>query len=68
LISGLFIAGAGSAQERKIKRSELSPAVEKTVAEVSKDATVKGFREEKEDGKTTYEVEMIANGHTKTIK
>jgi hypothetical protein len=66
--SGLFIAGTCPAQEKKIKRSELPPAVEKTVAEVSKDATVKGFNEEKEDGKTTYEVEMIVNAHTKDVQ
>jgi hypothetical protein len=65
LVAGLFLAGMGSAQEKKIKRSDLPPAVEKTVAEVSKGATIKGFSEETENGKTTYEVEMVVNGHTK---
>jgi hypothetical protein len=68
LIIGLFIAGSGLAQEKKIKRSDLPTAVEKTVAQVSKNATIKGFNEEKEDGKTTYEVEMIVNAHTKDVQ
>ncbi len=70
---GLFFLCAGlafntGAQEKKIKRSELPPAVEKTVVEQSKGATVKGFNEEKENGQTSYEVEMIVNGHTKDVQ
>jgi uncharacterized membrane protein YkoI len=55
------------AQEKKIRRSELPPPVEKTVVEQSKGATVKGFTEEKENGQTTYEVEMMVNGHSKDV-
>jgi len=68
LVSGLFLTGIVLAQETKIKRSDLPPAVEKTVAEVSKDATIKGFNKEKEGGKLSYEVEMLANGHTKDVQ
>lgn len=68
IIAVLFIAGIGAAQEKKIKRSDLPSAVEKTVATVSKGATIKGFNEEKENGGTTYEVEMIVNGHTKDVQ
>jgi len=64
----LFVAGVVSAQEKKIKRSDLPPAVEKTAAEVSKGATIKGFSKETENGKTTYEVEMVVNGHTKDVE
>ena len=67
-LAGLFVPGMGSAQEKKIKRSDLPPTVEKTVAEVSKGATIKGFSEETEKGKTTYEVEMVVNGHTKAVE
>jgi len=67
-VAGLLIVGVSSAQEKKIKRSDLPPAVEKAVAEVSKGATVKGFSEETDKGKTTYEVEMIVNGHTKDVE
>lgn len=68
IIASLFIIGINSAQEKKIKRSDLPSAVEKTVAEVSKGATIKGFNEEKEAGKTSYEVEMVVNGHTKDVQ
>ena len=68
ILAGLFITGMVSAQEKKIKRADLPPAVEKTVAEVSKGATIKGFSEETENGKTTYEVEMVVNGHTKDVE
>jgi hypothetical protein len=55
------------AQEKKIQRKDLPAAVEKTVAEQSKGATIKGFSTEVEDGKTLYEVELTVNGHGKDI-
>ncbi len=64
---GLLLAGAVSAQEKKIKRSDLPPAVEKTVAAQSAGATIRGFSTEKEKGQTLYEVEMTVNGHSKDI-
>jgi uncharacterized membrane protein YkoI len=65
--SGLLLAGIASAQEKKIKRSDLPPAVEKTVAAQSAGATIRGFSTEKENGQTLYEVEMTVNGHSKDI-
>jgi len=65
--SGLLFAGTSSAQEKKIKRSDLPPAVEKTVAAQSAGATIKGFSTEKENGQTIYEAEMTVNGHSKDI-
>jgi len=65
--AGLVLAGTASAQEKKIKRSELPPAVEKTVAAQSAGATIRGFSEEKEKGQTFYEAEMIMNGHNKDV-
>jgi hypothetical protein len=65
--SGLLLAGSASAQEKKIKRSDLPPAVEKTVAAESTGATIKGFSTEKEKDQTLYEVELIVNGHSKDI-
>jgi hypothetical protein len=62
------LAVSTRAQEKKIKRSDLPTAVEKTVVEQSKGATVKGFNEEKENGQTTYEVEMMVNGHSKDVQ
>ena len=56
------------AQEKKIKREQLPPGVEKTVAaEESRGATVKGFVTEVEKGKKIYEAELTANGHGKDI-
>ena len=53
--------------EKKIERSALPPAVEKTVQEQSKGATIKGFASETENGVFQYEVETMVNGHTKDI-
>jgi uncharacterized membrane protein YkoI len=55
------------AQETKIKRSDLPPAVEKTVAANSAGATIKGFSKEKENGQVFYEAELTVNGHSKDI-
>jgi len=54
-------------QEKKIRRVDLPPTVEKTVATESQGATVKGFSEEKENGQTHYEAEMTVSGHSKDI-
>jgi hypothetical protein len=64
---GLSLAATTSAQEKKIKRSDLPPAVEKTVAAQSAGATIKGFSTEKENGQTLFEVELTVNGHSKDI-
>lgn len=53
--------------EKKINRSELPAAVEKTVAAQTQGATIRGFNEEKENGKTYYEAELTVNGHSKDI-
>jgi uncharacterized membrane protein YkoI len=63
----LLLASGASAQEKKIKRSDLPPAVEKTVAAQSAGATIHGFSTEKENGQTLYEVEMTVSGHSKDV-
>jgi hypothetical protein len=68
LVVSVVLVGSAFAQEKKIKRSELPAAVEKTVVEQSKGATIRGFSEEKENGQTTYEAEMLLNGHTKDVQ
>jgi uncharacterized membrane protein YkoI len=68
ILVGPLFAATDSAQEKKIKRSDLPPAVEKTVAEISKGATIKGLSAETENGKRTYEVEMVVKGHTKDVE
>ena len=68
-VASLLILTAGaSAQERKIDRSALPPAVEKTVQAQSQGATIKGFTTEREHGQRVYEAEMIVNGHSKDIE
>lgn len=55
------------AQDKKIDRSALPPAVEKTVQAQSQGATIKGFATEVENGKRSYEAEMMVNGHSKDL-
>ncbi|HWY54398.1 MAG TPA: hypothetical protein VNZ03_08045 [Terriglobales bacterium] len=61
----LFSIAVG--QEKKIKRSDLPPAVEKTVAAESKGATIRGYAQEVENGQINYEAELLVNGHSKDI-
>jgi hypothetical protein len=55
------------AEEKKIARKDLPPAVEKTVAAQAKGATVRGFSREVEHGQTIYEAELTVNGHGRDI-
>src|ERR1043165_9007432 len=56
-----------SAQEKKLRRDQLPPAVEKTVAQESQGAIIKGFATEVENGRRLYEAELVINGHHKDI-
>jgi hypothetical protein len=67
VITSFFSPVSALSQEAKIKRSDLPAAVEKTVAEQSHDATVRGFSEEKEHGQTLYEAELVINGRSKDV-
>ncbi len=67
VVATLVLLSAVTAQERKIKREELPPAVEQTVAAQTQGATIKGFSREVEADKTYYEAEIIVNGHSKDI-
>jgi len=53
--------------EKKVERSALPPAVEKTVQAQSQGATIKGISSETEDGVFEYEVEMTVDGHGRDI-
>jgi len=70
-VSAAFVmvasAAAQEAHEKRIKRSDLPAAVQKTVHDQSAGATIKGFSEEKENGQTFYEAEMVVNGLAKDI-
>jgi hypothetical protein len=63
----LALTSVVTAQEKKIRRSQLPPAVERTVAAQSKGATVRGFSEEREKGQTYYEVQLTVNGLGKDV-
>lgn len=63
----LTLSAFGQEQERKIQRADLPPAVEKTVVAQSQGATIRGFSEEKENGKIFYEAEMMVSGHSKDV-
>src|ERR1700686_1629667 len=66
-VSTVLFATIATAQEKKINRSDLPAAVEKTVAAQSQGATVRGFSQEKENGQTFYEVELMISGHSKDV-
>jgi hypothetical protein len=74
-LCGLTLHGVAQAKDReeqgekKVSRSTLPAAVQKTAQTMSQGATVKGFTKEKEeDGSTTYEMAMVVNGHTKDVE
>jgi uncharacterized membrane protein YkoI len=67
VVASLFLNLPALTQERKIKRSDLPPAVEKTVAVQSQGATIRGLSEESEHGQTLYEVELTVAGHSKDV-
>lgn len=58
---------SAAAQDKKIQRSALPAAVEKTVRAQTQGATIKGFATEVEQGKKNYEVETVLNGHTRDL-
>ncbi len=66
--SVLALTVCAVAKEKKINRTALPPAVEKTVQAQSQDATIKGFTTEVENGKRVYEAEMMINGHSRDIE
>ena len=66
--SVLAVTVCALAQEKKIDRAALPPAVQKTVQAQSQGATIKGFTTEVENGKRAYEAEMMVNGHSKDIE
>ena len=63
----LVAAIAMSAAEKKVQMKDLPPAVQRAVQEQSAGATIKGFAQEIENGATTFEAEMIVNGHGKDV-
>jgi hypothetical protein len=67
VVLALWCAVSALGQEKKLKKSDLPAAVQKTADEQSKGATVRGYSTEIEDGKPEYEVQLTVNGHSKDI-
>lgn len=57
----------GGGQESRIKMKDLPAAVQQTVREQSKGATIRGLSREVENGETNYEVELRVNGHNRDV-
>ena len=67
VVTVLCLTTLAFTQEKKIQRSDLPAAVEKTVAAQSQGATIKGFSQEKENGQIYYEAEMNVSGLSKDV-
>ena len=65
--AAMGIAATAAAQDHKIMRADLPVAVEQTVQKETAGAVIKGFATEMEQGKVTYEVLTILNGHTRDL-
>lgn len=61
------LAATATAQDKKLQRSDLPPAVGKTADAQSAGATVRGYSSETEDGRLEYEVALTVNGHGKDV-
>ena len=64
---GALLAAVSPGQEKRIKMKDLPDAVQRTVTEQSKGATIKGLSQEVENGETQYEVELMVDGHSKDV-
>lgn len=67
IAGGVFLLGAATMADTRVKMADLPPAVQKTVKEQSQGATLRGLSKEVEKGKTTYEAELTVNGHHKDL-
>lgn len=64
---GFIVLPLSYGAEKKISQSELPASVQKTAQEQSRGATIKGYSKDSENGQVEYEVEMIADGHSKDV-
>lgn len=67
-IVALSAAGSSaSAQDKRLKKSDLPAAVQKASDEQAKGATVRGYSSETENGQLEYEVAMTVNGRSRDV-
>ena len=64
---GVFSLAPAMAADSKMKIENLPPAVQASVREQTKNATLVGISKEVEKGKTMYEVETKVNGKTRDL-
>jgi hypothetical protein len=57
----------GGESEHSVKMKELPATVQRTVREQSRGAKVRGLSVETENGVTSYEVELLVNGHGRDV-
>jgi uncharacterized membrane protein YkoI len=67
VIAIAVFAFAAIAAEKKVELKDLPPAVQKAVAEQTKNAELKGLSKETEHGVTSYEIETVANGRHRDV-
>lgn len=58
---------ASRAAEQKLSRNQLPEAVRKTADEQARNATVRAYSKDTEDGQLEYEVSMTFNGHNRDV-
>jgi hypothetical protein len=63
LMAGLLVAGSAFARGKKINRSELPAAVERTLQLNSQGAAVKHLSQENENGQIYYKAKMKVDSH-----
>jgi hypothetical protein len=63
----LIATGICQGNEKRIKYTDLPPAVRETEEKQARGAIVKGYSKEIDNGRTEYEVETILNGKSRDI-
>ncbi len=67
-VAALLLGSLAMSAEKKVKMQDLPPAVQQTVKEQTKDASLVGLSKEVEKGKTVYELETKkASGQTRDL-
>ena len=67
IVLGLVCTSLALAAEKKVKMADLPPAVQQAIKDNIKGSTLVGVSKDVENGKTEYEAETKADGHTKDI-
>lgn len=63
----VLLATAAFAADKKVQLKDLPATVQKAVQVETKDSTILGYAEEREDGKVFYEVETKVKGLTRDL-